>query len=167
MDSRTILTICDWVDCRVIIVYMTCMISGIERMSRSAVNYCWSMSHNRLINSVILAQCSKLCHLYLFCVIHGMYRNMEAQLTVRWRLEQCSASAAAFVYFSVVLQPGKADPSPKRLGSKHDVTHVALTRSHDLEQSQTQSQTAPFSLCLHSVTGSDGGRFHVNLIWWV
>lgn len=35
IDSQTILTIDDPVDCRLIIVYIMCMLSGIIRMSRS------------------------------------------------------------------------------------------------------------------------------------
>lgn len=60
-DLQTILTMNDSVDCRLIIVYMMCMLSGIIRTSQSytfsAVNYCWSMSHRHVRNTVISARC--------------------------------------------------------------------------------------------------------------
>lgn len=61
IDLQTILTIFDSVDCRLIIVYIMSMLSGIIgtscSFSFSAVNYCWSMSHNHLINSVLSVLC--------------------------------------------------------------------------------------------------------------
>lgn len=58
---QTILTMSDSVDCRLIIVYMMCMLSGIIRTSQSytysAVNCCWSMSHKHVRNTVISACC--------------------------------------------------------------------------------------------------------------
>lgn len=59
-------------------------------------------------------------------------------------------------------QPSR-HPPPKRPGSKHDVTHVALTLSHELEP----PPTAPLSLGSQLVTGSDAGRSCANMIWWV
>lgn len=58
---QTILTMNDSVDCRLIIVYMMCTLSGIRRSSQSyafsGVNYCWSMSHKHVRNTVISARC--------------------------------------------------------------------------------------------------------------
>lgn len=61
------------------------------------------------------------------------------------------------------------NPPPKRLGSKHDVTHMALTLSHDLEQPQRHlSCSAPIwsrlrwwaVLCEYDLVGvnEDPGR---------
>lgn len=58
---QTILTMNDSVDCRLRIVYMICTLSRIIRSSQSytfsAVNYCWSMSHMHVRNTVISARC--------------------------------------------------------------------------------------------------------------